>query len=86
MESTKSVAGVAILRGTDYQPANLAGAVDWMRAKLADASLTTWQRGHLTEEIGKVERALAAVPPFVDVGTISEYGLTQKLSQAIRCF
>ena len=25
MESTKSVAGVAILRGTDYQPANLAG-------------------------------------------------------------
>jgi hypothetical protein len=23
---------------------------------------------------------------FVDVGTVSEYGLTQKLSSAIRCF
>ncbi len=25
-------------------------------------------------------------PGFVDVGTVTEYGLTQKLSSAVRCF
>jgi hypothetical protein len=85
MDTLKPIPGAAILRNTYLRPEDLRETAQWARAKLA-GELSIWERQYLTDEIARIESALAAVPAFVDVGTISEYGLTQKLSQAVRCF
>lgn len=41
--------------------------------------------GHKTDR-GFWQDCRSNVPPFVDVSTISEYGLTQKLSNQVRVF
>ena len=58
------------------------------RASCPHCGTTLWTRdGSMPADHDRPDgRTCRKAAPFVDVSTVHEYGLTQKLSNSIRCF
>ncbi len=63
----------------------MAQSVSWLRA-CADQPSSHMTRGQVALVRLAIRHKTRQTVPFVDVGTITEYGLTQKLSAVVRCF
>jgi len=51
-------AHIVVMRGVWFQRSNIEKTCDWMRARLADANLTTWERKFFQRKLEENSNAL----------------------------
>ena len=54
-------AHIVVIRGIWFERANLEKTCEWMRSRLADNSLTAWQRKFFTRKLEETQNAMERV-------------------------